>query len=124
MDRLAAGARPARRLLRHLRLPAPDARAPRPAAAPAPHRARGDAPRPPRPAPAPRSLPPPGQLHKGGPNPGVFLQLTADEGEDLPIPEEPYGFGALRWAQAAGDFEVLAKRARGVMPLPPDSPIG
>jgi len=63
----------------------------------------------------PRFLHSTGQLHKGGPNTGVFLQLTADEGEDLPIPEEPYGFGALRWAQAAGDYEVLAKRGRRVM---------
>ena len=71
----------------------------------------------------PRFLHSTGQLHKGGPNTGVFLQLTADEGEDLPIPEEPYGFGALRWAQAAGDYEVLAKRGRRVMRIHLDSAI-
>ncbi len=55
-----------------------------------------------------------GQLHKGGPNTGVFLQVTADEG-DLPIPDERYGFGTLRTAQAAGDFEVLEKHGRRVL---------
>ncbi len=62
----------------------------------------------------PRFLHSTGQLHKGGANSGVFLQLTADEG-DLPIPGEPYGFGRLRAAQAAGDFAVLEARGRRVL---------
>jgi transaldolase/glucose-6-phosphate isomerase len=62
----------------------------------------------------PRFLHSTGQLHKGGPNTGVFLLLTADEG-DLPIPGRSYGFGALRRAQAEGDFEVLARRGRRVL---------
>jgi len=62
----------------------------------------------------PRFLHSTGQLHKGGANNGVFLQVTADEG-DLAIPGEPYGFGALRAAQAAGDFEVLEKHGRRVL---------
>jgi glucose-6-phosphate isomerase len=63
----------------------------------------------------PRFLHSTGQLHKGGPNSGLFLQLTADEGDELPIPGERYGFGALRRAQAAGDYEVLERRRRRVM---------
>ncbi len=62
----------------------------------------------------PRFLHSTGQLHKGGAPNGVFLQVTADEG-DLPIPGEPYGFGLLRAAQAAGDFEVLESRGRRVL---------
>ncbi len=58
-----------------------------------------------------------GQLHKGGPDTGLFLQITADEGPDLAIPGERYGFGTLRRAQAAGDFEVLARRGRRVVRL-------
>jgi transaldolase/glucose-6-phosphate isomerase len=64
----------------------------------------------------PRFLHSTGQLHKGGANNGVFLQLTTDEG-DLAIPGERYGFGVLRAAQAAGDFEVLEKRGRRVLRL-------
>jgi transaldolase/glucose-6-phosphate isomerase len=63
----------------------------------------------------PRFLHSTGQLHKGGPNSGIFMQLTADEGEELAIPGERYGFGALRRAQAAGDYEVLERRRRRVM---------
>lgn len=62
----------------------------------------------------PRFLHSTGQLHKGGPATGVFLQLTSDEG-DLPIPQSPYGFSVLRAAQAAGDFDVLAERGRRVL---------
>ncbi len=62
----------------------------------------------------PRFLHSTGQLHKGGPNSGLFLQLTGDEG-DLAIPGEPYGFGVLRAAQAAGDFQVLESRGRRVL---------
>lgn len=62
----------------------------------------------------PRFLHSTGQLHKGGPATGVFLQLTADEGE-VAIPASPYGFAVLRAAQAAGDFDVLAARGRRVL---------
>ena len=60
----------------------------------------------------PRFLHSTGQLHKGGPDTGVFLQLTADDAVDLQIPGQRYTFGVLTQAQAAGDFEVLAERGR------------
>jgi glucose-6-phosphate isomerase len=63
----------------------------------------------------PRFLHSTGQLHKGGPNNGIFLQLTADEGPEVPIPGERYDFGTLLRAQAAGDYEVLERRRRRVM---------
>jgi glucose-6-phosphate isomerase len=65
----------------------------------------------------PRYLHSTGQLHKGGPNRGLFLHLTADEGGDVPIPGQPYGFAALREAQALGDLEVLRRRGRRVVHL-------
>jgi transaldolase / glucose-6-phosphate isomerase len=65
----------------------------------------------------PRFLHSTGQLHKGGPDRGLFLQITADEGPDVPIPGEPYSFGMLRRAQAAGDYEVLARHGRRVARL-------
>jgi len=60
----------------------------------------------------PRFLHSTGQLHKGGPSTGVFLQITSDDAEDLPIPGEPYTFGVLKAAQALGDFLSLSKRNR------------
>src|SRR5438093_4575374 len=60
----------------------------------------------------PRFLHSTGQLHKGGPNTGVFIQITSDDAEDLPIPGEPYTFGVLKSAQALGDFLSLSKRNR------------
>ncbi len=60
----------------------------------------------------PRFLHSTGQLHKGGPNTGVFLQITSDGGEDLAIPGMPYGFGTLFAAQARGDLEVLQAHGR------------
>jgi hypothetical protein len=60
----------------------------------------------------PRFLHSTGQLHKGGPNTGVFLQLTGGSSDDVPIPNEPFGFGVLVRAQAIGDFESLLKRNR------------
>ncbi len=65
----------------------------------------------------PRYLHSTGQLHKGGPNTGLYLLITADEGDDVPIPGEPYGFAALRAAQAAGDLEVLERHGRRVAHL-------
>jgi hypothetical protein len=55
-----------------------------------------------------------GQLHKGGPNTGLFLQVVDDQGDELPIPGKPFGFRRLIRAQAAGDFETLKERGRRV----------
>ncbi len=55
----------------------------------------------------PRYLHSTGQLHKGGPNKGLFLLFTADSNIDLPIPDEQYGFATLQRAQALGDFRSL-----------------
>ena len=60
----------------------------------------------------PRYLHSTGQLHKGGPNTGLFLQATVDGGSDIPIPGQPYGFATLFAAQARGDLEVLEARGR------------
>ena len=60
----------------------------------------------------PRFLHSTGQLHKGGGANGVFLQVTAETGEDISIPGEPYTFGTLVHAQALGDYQSLAKRGR------------
>jgi transaldolase / glucose-6-phosphate isomerase len=63
----------------------------------------------------PRFLHSTGQLHKGGPNSGVFLQITCDDAEDVPIPGEKFSFGVLKAAQALGDFKVLADRGRRIL---------
>lgn len=55
----------------------------------------------------PRFLHSTGQLHKGGPDNGIFIQLTDDDKTDLPIPGEPYSFGVLKQAQSLGDFSSL-----------------
>ena len=60
----------------------------------------------------PRFLHSTGQAYKGGPNSGVFLQLTAEDGTDLAIPGHTASFGVIKAAQARGDFEVLAERQR------------
>ena len=60
----------------------------------------------------PRFLHSTGQLHKGGPDSGVFIQVTAGDTVDLPIPEQPYTFSTLKQAQALGDFRSLASRGR------------
>ena len=60
----------------------------------------------------PRFLHSTGQLHKGGPDTGVFLQITADRQDDLEVPGRGYTFGTLIDAQALGDFESLAARER------------
>jgi len=62
----------------------------------------------------PRYLHSTGQLHKGGPNTGLFLQVVEDYGDELPIPGKPFGFARLIRAQAAGDFESLRERGRRV----------
>jgi glucose-6-phosphate isomerase len=63
----------------------------------------------------PRYLHSTGQLHKGGPNKGVFLILSADEDDDLPIPGEAYTLGDLAAIQAQGDFAALDSRGRRVV---------
>jgi len=60
----------------------------------------------------PRFLHSTGQAYKGGPNSGVFLQITCDDANDLPVPGQKYTFGVVKAAQARGDFEVLAERGR------------
>ncbi len=60
----------------------------------------------------PRFLHSTGQAYKGGPNSGVFLQITCDDAQDLPVPGQKYTFGVVKAAQARGDFEVLADRKR------------
>ncbi len=60
----------------------------------------------------PRYLHSTGQLHKGGPNNGLYLQLTATHQDQLPIPGQPYGFATLAAAQAAGDHQALANLNR------------
>jgi transaldolase/glucose-6-phosphate isomerase len=62
----------------------------------------------------PRYLHSTGQLHKGGPNTGLFVQVVDDTGDELPIPGRPFGFGRLIRAQAAGDYEALKERGRRV----------
>jgi transaldolase/glucose-6-phosphate isomerase len=60
----------------------------------------------------PRFLHSTGQTYKGGPNSGVFLQLTCADASDLPVPRQKYTFGVVKAAQARGDFDVLAERGR------------
>jgi transaldolase/glucose-6-phosphate isomerase len=60
----------------------------------------------------PRFLHSTGQAYKGGPNSGVFLQITSDDAVDVPVPGAKYTFGIVKAAQARGDFQVLADRGR------------
>ena len=60
----------------------------------------------------PRFLHSTGQAYKGGPNTGVFLQITCDDAVDLPVPNQRYAFGVVKAAQARGDFQVLVDRGR------------
>lgn len=60
----------------------------------------------------PRFLHSTGQAYKGGPNSGVFLQITCDDAADLAVPGQKYTFGVVKAAQARGDFNVLAERGR------------
>ena len=60
----------------------------------------------------PRFLHSTGKAYKGGPNTGVFLQITCDDAADLPVPGRKYTFGVVKAAQARGDFEVLAGNGR------------
>lgn len=60
----------------------------------------------------PRFLHSTGQLYKGGPNTGVFLQITCDDAVDVPVPGHTYTFGVVKTAQARGDFQILVERDR------------
>jgi hypothetical protein len=60
----------------------------------------------------PRYLHSTGQLHKGGPNTGVFLVVTAAADGDIPVPDAPFSFGVLEMAQAVGDFQSLDRANR------------
>jgi transaldolase/glucose-6-phosphate isomerase len=53
-----------------------------------------------------------GQAYKGGPNSGVFLQVTYDDPVDIDVPGQGYSFGVVKAAQARGDLEVLVERGR------------
>jgi transaldolase / glucose-6-phosphate isomerase len=63
----------------------------------------------------PRFLHSTGQAYKGGPNTGVFLQITCDDAADLQVPDRKYTFGVVKAAQARGDLDVLAERDRRVL---------
>jgi hypothetical protein len=65
----------------------------------------------------PRFLHSTGQFHKGGPQDGSFLQITGAVTDDLAVPGRPYTFGTLQAAQATGDRQALARRARPVLRL-------
>jgi hypothetical protein len=63
----------------------------------------------------PRYLHSTGQLHKGGPNTGLFVQVVDDTGAEIPIPGRDFGFGRLIRSQAAGDLAALEERGRRVV---------
>jgi transaldolase/glucose-6-phosphate isomerase len=63
----------------------------------------------------PRFLHSTGQLHKGGPNTGVFFQITSDDAQDVSIPAKRFSFGILKAAQATGDFMALSNRHRRLL---------
>ena len=63
----------------------------------------------------PRFLHSTGQLHKGGPKTGLFLQIVQDDAKDVPIPGQPYSFSILKQAQAIGDLKSLTSRRLPVL---------
>ena len=72
----------------------------------------------------PRFLHSTGQAYKGGPNTGVFLQVTCEDTADLPVPGQGYSFGVVKAAQARGDFRVLAERERRALRVHLGSDVG
>src|SRR5580698_1703927 len=72
----------------------------------------------------PRFLHSTGQAYKGGPNSGVFLQITCDDAQDLAVPGQKYTFGIVKAAQARGDFQVLAERKRRALRIHLGSDVG
>ena len=71
----------------------------------------------------PRFLHSTGQAYKGGPNSGVFLQVTGEDPLDLPVPGRKYTFGAVKVAQARGDFQVLSQRGRRALRVHLSTPV-
>ena len=71
----------------------------------------------------PRFLHSTGQAYKGGPNSGVFLQITGEDPQDLPVPGRKYTFGAVKAAQARGDFQVLNQRRRRALRVHLSAPL-
>ena len=69
-------------------------------------------------------LPATGQVYKGGPNSGVFLQITCEDAADLAVPGQAYSFGVVKAAQARGDLDVLAERRLLRVHLPADLDAG
>jgi hypothetical protein len=65
----------------------------------------------------PRFLHSTGQLHKGGPNTGLYIQITTDDAVDVPIPGQPFTFSILKQAQAQGDLQSLRDHGRRVIRL-------
>lgn len=63
----------------------------------------------------PRFLHSTGQAHKGGPNSGVFVQITCDDAADVAVPGRSYTFGVVKAAQARGDLQILAERGRRLL---------
>jgi transaldolase/glucose-6-phosphate isomerase len=72
----------------------------------------------------PRFLHSTGQAYKGGPNSGVFVQITCDDAGDVPVPGQKYTFGVVKAAQARGDFQVLAERGRRALRIHIGSDVG
>jgi transaldolase / glucose-6-phosphate isomerase len=72
----------------------------------------------------PRFLHSTGQAYKGGPNTGVFLQITADDAHDLAIPGQKYTFGIVKAAQAQGDLTVLRERGRRALRIHVGADVG
>ena len=71
----------------------------------------------------PRFLHSTGQAYKGGPNSGVFLQITGEDPQDMPVPGRKYTFGAVKAAQARGDFQVLNQRGRRALRIHVSAPV-
>lgn len=71
----------------------------------------------------PRFLHSTGQAYKGGPDSGVFLQVTGEDTQDLPVPGRKYTFGAVKDAQARGDFQVLSQRRRRALRVHLSAPV-
>ncbi len=63
----------------------------------------------------PRYLHTTGQMHKGGSHKGLFIQITTDDREDIPVPGKPYTFGVLKAAQSLGDYQALKNRERRII---------
>lgn len=72
----------------------------------------------------PRFLHSTGQYHKGGPNQGLFVQITGEAGMDLEIKDRPFSFGELIAAQAAGDARVIADSGAPVVSIHLSEPLG